>query len=355
MIASKIGIVGGGVLGRVLALMLQRAGWQTTLFDEGSQEGVNSASYAAARLLSPYVELDFSEPIISQLGVRALDLWPTLLPPHVFFRSQGTLVVAHPNDEPDLIRLAKKAKGNGSAAAPFRSLDRNELETLEPEIDPRFPHGLYFPAEGQLDNRESLIALAAAFKAEGGQLRFDQEVLRLAPGVIQTQKEDHYFSWIVDTRGLKARKDLADLRGVRGELVHLFAPDVNLHRPVRVLHPRFPLYVAPRPGRRFIVGATSLESESESPIRVRSLMELLSAAFSVHSGFGEAQVLETVARCRPAFPSHLPVIRYQEGLIRINGLYRHGFLISPSLAQLVVEWLGKHTTQEFSELFQEAA
>jgi glycine oxidase len=351
---GEVGIVGAGVMGRVLALTLQRAGWQTCLFDEGSEEGSGACSYAAAGLLSPYVELDSAERSIARLGALSLELWPALLPETVFFERKGTVVLAHPNDESDLVRLAKKASEIASESVV--QIQRTQLEALEPEIDARYLHGLYFPAEGQMDNRECLSALALEIGKAGGRLKFGRRVLNFSRGKIQTEEALETFSWVIDTRGLKAREDFPSLRGVRGELIHLFAPEVTLTRPVRVMHPRFPLYLAPRRNHRFIVGATSVESELESPIRVRSVLELLSAAFSVHSGFGEAEVIETVARCRPALPHHLPSIRYGEGFLQINGLYRHGFLISPALATLVASLMSRERPgEDFSELFQEVA
>ena len=69
---------------------------------------------------------------------------------------------------------------------------------------------------------------------------------------------------------------------------------------------------------------------------MRSALELLSAAYAVHSGFAEARIIEIASQCRPALPDNLPAIRApRPGLLQINGLYRHGFLLAPALAQMV--------------------
>ena len=62
------------------------------------------------------------------------------------------------------------------------------------------------------------------------------------------------------------------------------------------------------------------------------MMELLSAAYTVHPGFAEAQVIATGSGLRPAFPDNLPAIRQDGSVFCLNGLYRHGFLLAPSLA-----------------------
>ncbi len=111
----------------------------------------------------------------------------------------------------------------------------------------------------------------------------------------------------IDCRGIAAREDLADLRGVKGEMIVVETRDVELHRPVRLLHPRWPLYIVPREDNRFMIGATTIEAEDDG-VSVRSALELLSAAYAVHPAFAEARIVEIGAGLRPAFPDNLPRI-----------------------------------------------
>ena len=110
-------------------------------------------------------------------------------------------------------------------------------------------------------------------------------------------------------------------------------------RPVRLMHPRYKLYIAPKPNNEYIIGATQIESDSEQPVTVRSSLELLSALYSVHSGFAEAEILSQVARCRPAFDDNLPQLRCYGKRMVVNGLYRHGYLLSPVVVSQAVEIL----------------
>jgi glycine oxidase len=114
---------------------------------------------------------------------------------------------------------------------------------------------------------------------------------------------------------------------------------VALARPIRLLHPRFPVYVVPRPDHHFMIGATMIESENPGCVTARSIIELLSAACAVHPTFGEAEVIEMGAHVRPAFTDNVPrVIRHGIRFF-VNGLYRHGFLAAPALAQVLAEAL----------------
>ena len=83
--------------------------------------------------------------------------------------------------------------------------------------------------------------------------------------------------------------------------------EIVLSRPVRLIHPRWPLYIIPRAGNQFMIGATSIEREDDG-VSVRSALELLSAAYAVHPAFGEARIVEIGSGLRPAFPDNLPRI-----------------------------------------------
>lgn len=170
-------------------------------------------------------------------------------------------------------------------------------------------------------------------------MHWNTPVKILEPSLLQVGAERLRFDWVIDCRGMGAKGELGDLRGVRGELLIVHAPEVNLNRPIRLMHPRYPIYIVPREGNHYLIGATALESEDYSPISVRSTMELLSAAYTVHAGFSEARLVETVTNCRPAFSDNRPRIFHQKGLLRINGLYRHGFLLAPMVIQFASEYL----------------
>jgi glycine oxidase len=81
-----------------------------------------------------------------------------------------------------------------------------------------------------------------------------------------------------------------------------------------------------------MVGATMIESADSGPITVRSTMELLNAAYSLHPGFSEAKIVETGAGLRPAYPDNLPRVRRKGTMVSMNGFYRHGFLLAPHFA-----------------------
>ena len=328
--SADYAVLGAGLMGRLLALSLARAGHGVALYERGGPDAASSAAHVAAAMLAPLAEAVDAEPLIVDLGRDSLTRWPGLLaglPSPVFFQQTGTVIVWHSQDRDQAAHFSRRLHRVDESLPPeqqVRELSGAELAELEPGLSQRFPRGLYLPGEGQLDNRALLSVLGQALAEADITLRWHTEV---SPEQVDAE-------WIIDCRGVGAKPDWRSLRGVRGEVVRVHAPEVNLTRPVRLLHPRYPLYIAPKPDGVYVIGATQIESEDLSPASVRSALELLSALYSVHPAFGEARILEMASQCRPALPDNRPEIRWDGGrLIQINGLYRHGYLIAPALLE----------------------
>jgi glycine oxidase len=314
---SPVSVIGAGIAGAWQALLFAKAGHAVTLFERGDAGMTQATSHWAGGMLAPYCEREASEPVISRLGVRSLDLWRDEFPDTPF---NGSLVVSHPRDRSDFERFAKLTSGH-------RRLGAEAVTELEPSLDGRFRDALFFPDEGHVEPRAVLPELHARVAAAGGAVRFGSE-----------QRPDQTDGIVLDCRGLFARDTQPNLRGVKGEMVIVETDEIALARPVRLIHPRWPLYIIPRAGNQFMIGATSIEREDDG-VSVRSALELLSAAYAVHPAFGEARIVEIGSGLRPAFPDNLPRIAIDNRKIAVNGLYRHGFLLAPALAELVLGYV----------------
>jgi glycine oxidase len=310
-------IIGAGIAGTWQALALAKTGRRVVVFERGDASMTQATSHFAGGMLAPWCEGESSEPVITRLGARSLDLWREALPDTPF---NGSLVVAHPRDRADFERFARLSTGH-------RRLAADEIAKLEPALEGRFRDALFFPQEGHVEPRRVLPKLRERLKALGIEIRFHSEHDGNDPGHL-----------VVDCRGLSARDVAPDLRGVKGEMIIVETDEIALSRPVRLLHPRWPLYIIPREDNVFMIGATSIESEDRG-VSVRSALELLSAAYAVHPAFGEARIVEIGAGLRPAFPDNLPRIDIKGQTITVNGLYRHGFLLAPALAELTAAYV----------------
>ncbi|WP_297190427.1 glycine oxidase ThiO [uncultured Porticoccus sp.] len=380
----QIAIAGAGIMGRVLAWQLSQRGHRLSIFDRDPIANGSAAAYTAAGMLTPYSEVASAELAIHTMGMAALPLWSAMTDAlsvagggrchshcvsscgqshepdcDLCFRQQGSLIVAHPGDRADHRHFNQQVMNKlRPDAEQFQQLNAAQLAELEPELAGRFDEATYLPEESWVDNEQVMACLADALLAHPGVDWHPQTpVEQLGPHNLNAGGENYRFDWVIDCRGLGAKPDWPQLRGVRGELLWLRAPEVKLQHLVRLMHPRYRIYVVPRPNDIYIIGATQIESDSMGPITVRSSLELLSAAYSLHPGFGEAEIVSSRVNCRPALPDNLPAIRWQDGLIRANGLFRHGFLLAPAVAQEVVNWLenGDSYRSPYAELIQPLA
>lgn len=342
-------ILGAGLMGRLLAVSLAQAGCKVDVYEAGGPQAEGAAARVAAAMLAPLAESAVAPPSVVRMGCHALDRWPALiasLAAPVFFQREGTLVLWHRQDAPEAARLARVLSHTVEVVPELpamETLDASGIAALEPSLGQRFGQGLLLPDEGQLDNRALLAALLATLEAlPEVQLHWHapRAIDDFAPGTPGQPER------VIDCRGFGARPQWSGLRGVRGEVIRVHAPEVTLRRPTRLVHPRYPIYIAPKPGDVFVIGATEIESDDMSPASVRSTLELLSAAYSVHSGFAEARILEIATQCRPTLPDNLPAFRQPSpGVMQINGLYRHGFMIAPAILDVALQLLATgHST-----------
>jgi glycine oxidase len=350
---ANIVVIGAGLVGRLMALSLVNQGHQVTLIDKDNKDGHQSAAYAAAGLLTPLGEAMHAQPNIVEMGFESLKLWPKLLAQlegYTYFQQAGALMVTHEQDQGDYQRFVRYIK-NHYPQHQLQHLNRQQILELEPELGRSFNQGVFLPEEGQIGNRKLLIALQQQLEKSNLTwldnslvVKIDQQASHCLV-TYENNNEKHVLEYdlAIDCRGAGARKNeskpkaapLQDLRGVRGELFQLFAPEVHITRPIRLMHPRYQLYIAPKTRGFYVVGATEIESEDCGPMTVRSSMELLSAAYSVHPSFAEANIRQHIVQLRPAFSDNQPKISVQQRLIQVNGLFRHGFLIAPVVLKQV--------------------
>ena len=306
----SISIIGAGVAGLCVATELTSRGASVQLYDTHSEVGSHACSWWAGGMLAPYCEGETAPEIVTRLGATSADWWQAQ---GINVTRNGSLVIALGRDRQELDRFARRTSHH-------RMLNEEQLGALEPDLRGRFSRAVYFAEEAHLAPRHALQTLMSNLRAHGVAIQTEP-----APSTQTT----------IDCRGLSARDALHDLRGVKGEMLLLKCADIELSRPLRLLHPRIPIYLVPRGDGVFMLGATMIESADRSRATVRSVLELLSAAYALHPAFGEAEIIEIGVDARPAFPSNVPRIIRRENMIYANGLFRHGFLLAPTLARQV--------------------
>ncbi|MGB5214232.1 MAG: glycine oxidase ThiO [Anderseniella sp.] len=313
----NVTVVGAGVAGLTVATELAERGCKVEVIDRTEGFGRDACSWYAGGMLAPWCEGDTAEEPVVRLGQEAIGWWRERVPEVL---ENGSLVVAPARDSGEFARFARRTQAH-------QTIDAAGLADLEPDLEGRFRQALFFDREAHLDPRKAIAALTGRLGKSGVTITYGKTL------------EDHKISGsvVVDTRGFAARDVLRDLRGVKGEMLVLKARGVEFSRPIRLLHPRLPVYLVPRGDGHFMVGATQIEAEDRGRITARGMVDLLNAAYAVHPAFAEAEIIETGADVRPAFPDNLPRLRWHGRTLHVNGLFRHGFLLAPACARMAAE------------------
>jgi len=307
---ADVTVIGAGVAGLWAAWALSRAGLTPRLIDRNGPPGPHGCSWWAGGMLAPFCEGAVAEPAVVSHGRNAAAAWGDV----TGVTHRGSLVVTLERDRGELTRFARRTTGHELLS---------NVSALEPEL--RATQALFFAGEAHLDPRRALADLVAALAGRGIAIERAEALPADIPGPV------------IDARGMAA--DAPGLRGVRGEMVVLRAPEITLTRPLRLLHPRHPLYIVPRAGGVYMLGATQIESSDRRGVSARSLLELLSAAYALDPRFAEAEVLETGADLRPAFADNVPRVVRRGRVLHLNGLFRHGYLMAPALALQAADYL----------------
>jgi glycine oxidase len=353
----NIAIAGAGLLGRLLAWQLLQANCKVTLFEAGSftpntPQSERAAAFTAAGMIAPLSEAVVSDADVYRMGQYALRQWPVWLsrlhthPAPLFFQ-HGSLAIAHPQDVSELDQFERELQFVIPQCKSYHRVNQQQIQELEPDLNPHFSQGLFLSEEGHLNNRELLAALGDVIIALGASLR-EFTPVEVAHHKIMTDKREEAFDLVIDCRGLGAKTQHPQLRGVRGETLHVETKEIQLQRPVRLMHPRYQLYIVPKPNHRFIIGATQIESEDRSPVTLQSSLELSSALYTLSPAFAEARIIEMDVNLRPAYMDNLPTVIIGDGLITANGLFRHGYLLAPAVVENILAHIFEKPEPVFS-------
>jgi glycine oxidase len=355
---ETVGIAGAGLLGRLLAWKLLQSGCKVTLFDAGNildNQKNSAAAFTAAGMIAPLSEAVVSDANVFRMGQYALKRWPEWLaqlsPSNDLFFQHGSLVIAHPQDQSELDQFVSELKFVIPDCHSYQRLNQQQIQELEPDLQSQFSNGLFLAEEGHIHNREFLHLLTQELIRLGCEFR-EKTSVELEAFTIRSSEKNEKFSCVIDCRGVGAKSQLKNLRGVRGETLHVQTSEVHFQRPIRLMHPRYQLYVVPKPDNCFIIGATQIESEDRSPVSLQSSLELSSALYTLSPAFAEARIIEMDTNLRPAFHDNLPHIDIQNGIIRANGLFRHGYLLAPAVIDSIMASLMKSEKTVFCNLLK---
>jgi glycine oxidase len=356
-------VVGGGAIGLSCAWRLAQRGARVAVLERG--EPGAGATRVAAGMLAPVGELAFGEPELLELTLAAARLYPQFVAEleaasgvGTGYERLGALHVALDRDEAAQLRRVHDLQRSLELDAEW--LPPRRCRDLEPGLTPSFHGGVLAAGEAAIDPRLLARALAAAVRAEGGEVLTGTEVVegvfegerlagvRTAPGDLLRAETVVLASgaWSGAAGWLPAAAR-PPVRPVKGEVVELRRRDGEAAA-TRILASER-VYLVPRPDGRLIVGATVEEMGYDTTVTAGGVHELLREAYRLLPDVAEMELLDATAGLRPGTPDNLPLVGPGaiEGLVLATGHFRNGILLAPHAAEAVADLLSGHRRSSF--------
>jgi glycine oxidase len=365
-----VAVIGGGVIGLAVAWRAAQRGLRPVVLERGDPGG--GASSVAAGMIAPISEAILREQRLLALGLESARAYPGFvgeleeasgLDPG--YLRCGTLAVARDRDEAEA--LERELAVRTSLGLAVKRLRTSQARRLEPALAPSLRLALDVPGDHVIDPRKLTRALGQAVARAGGGVRTGTEVsevriaadevrgVRLASGqeVNAEQVVVAAGAWSPEVQGIPEQARVP-IHPVKGQTLRMRDPN-GAGLLTRVLR-MSPGYVAPRGDGRYVLGATMEERGFDTTITAGAVFELLRDAIELVPGLSELVIDELVAGLRPATPDNAPAIGpgIIKGLHWAVGHYRHGILLTPITAEVVVAGLAGDGLPEIASAFSPA-
>jgi glycine oxidase len=346
-----VAIVGGGVCGLGVGWKLAQTGAEVVLFER--DEPARAATWAAAGMLAPHLELRPEEDAITTLGRESLGRWrrfaaelEAAADTSIDYRDEGTLFVALDHAAAEQLRALHRRQLE--LGLPVEWLSGDAAREHEPHLARRIPCALRSTLDHQVDPRALGSALGQAFLRAGGRLRAHAPVERVlvehgrATGV-RAAGEDVAADAVLLAAGAWSNlvpgipePAVPPVRPVKGQMLAVRQPTPPLVRhAVWAMDASDIVYLVPKANGRLLVGATVEEVGFDTEVTAGGLLRLLRLAWETLPGLAELPLVEVWAGLRPASRDNAPVLGATpvEGLFVATGHYRHGILFAPVTAE----------------------
>jgi glycine oxidase len=226
-----------------------------------------------------------------------------------------------------------------------RRLPASAARRLEPALAPTLRLGLEIPDDHAIDPRALCRALAAAL---GPAPLVRGEVVEVLPGRGVRLADERVIEapqvviaagpWSAGLEGLPEHARVP-LRPVKGQILALRDPGGPglLSRVLRMQ----PGYLVPRGDGRYVLGASVEERGFDTTVTAGAVFELLRDATELVPGVSELVIEELMCGIRPGTPDNAPILGpgALDGLHWATGHHRHGILLAPLSAEIVVAGL----------------
>lgn len=363
---SDVLIIGGGVIGLSLARELRKKGVGKVTVVERGELG-REASFAAAGMLAPQAETDCEDEFF-RFCSESNDLYPEFAAElldetgiDIELDRSGTLYLAFTEtDSADIRKRYDWQKGAGMAV---EHLTAEDTRKAEPFVSPDVRASLYFPNDGQVENRKLMQALRLYASRRGIVIIEGTEVTELltdrrAVTGVSTAKGTLSAGTVVLATGawtslikLGPGAVPVKIKPIKGQMI-TFQTAKRLFQRV-IYSPRG--YLVPRADGRVLAGATVEDAGFDKETTGGGIDFLRETAVQISPSLDSLEISEKWAGLRPFAADGLPVlgeIAGYENLLAATAHYRNGILLAPLTAKILAEKITGDGSSGYLEFFR---
>ena len=348
-------IVGSGISALSIALEAQNRGLRVCLLQKHRS---GSASQAAAGMLTPMFEVDSAQKSLLSFCVQSARRYPQWISDieqqsniSCGYQSNGTLLVALYQDH--LSELEQMEAFQHALGLQTERLSKREVQRREPALASRQVGALWAKDDHRVEPRKLMNAIKKIVMEKGGDFYNYQDLQFLNEGnhILGCHISDELViqgrQYIIaeGAWSMEFDKELP-LRPVKGQYIIAKGLSELLSCTIRTPD----VYIVPRANGLYYIGATMEEEGFAQHKTAGAALDLLYHTWQVFRGVYEMEIVEHGVGFRPALLDNQPLYdktSFDNAFI-CTGQYRHGVLIAPSGAQLMVDILeGKIGTSPF--------
>lgn len=362
-------IIGGGVVGCMVARYLSRYKLDILLIEKESDIGMGTSSANSAVMHAGYDALPGT--LKAKTNIMSAPLWDALSEELEFgFDRCGDYVVAVTEEQVDTLNVLKH-QGFENGVPEMEIISANELQQREPLISKEALAALWVPSGGILDTFAVTIAAAENAVMNGVTVLLEtpfEDFLWEGNRIIgvRTPSEEYKGRWVINAAGLYAdevmhkagvRPDFF-IRPRRGEYVILDTADFNLSRKA-VLFPTPTdkgkgIVVASSVHGNTIVGPNSnfVDSKHDKTFTQDGFNEIWEGASKLVPSINRRNIIALFAglRAHGNAVCQTPGVNYTgdfvietpeniQGFVNLGGIESPGLSAAPGIALLVIDLL----------------
>lgn len=347
---SDILIVGGGIVGMLVARELAQAGARVVLIEQG--ETGRESSWAGGGILSPLYPWRYP-PAVTALAAWSQAVYPALcadllaetgIDPEL--TPGGLLILDTEERDPALawarsgaVAMERLATAEIRAQAPGLGEPPSEALWL-PQIaqvrNPRLVKSVRRSLEGRIEIREREAVLELTVDADARRIVGVRTAQGERPADRVVVCAGAWTARLLDGLGLGL-----EIRPVRGQMI-LFLTRPGLIRRMVLARDR---YVIPRRDGQVLVGSTLEHSGFDKAATAEAREELSRCAVALFPGLRHAEVGAHWSGLRPGSPNGIPYIGPHPtiaGLFVNAGHFRNGLVCAPASARLAADLILGH-------------